>query len=71
MLKAAEIFITLVTGMDLYLGRRFRCTCFESTNIKSSYLGFPYGPVVRNLPCNPGDTGSIPGLERSHVPRGN
>ena len=23
--------------------------------------GFPGGPVVKNLPCNAGDTGSIPG----------
>ena len=22
---------------------------------------FPGGPVVKNLPCNPGDVGSIPG----------
>ena len=25
--------------------------------------GFPGDPVVGNLPCNGGDTGSIPGLE--------
>ena len=31
MLKAAEICITRITGVDLYLGSRFRCTCFEST----------------------------------------
>ena len=24
---------------------------------------FPGGPVVRNLPCNAGDIGSIPGQE--------
>ena len=34
-------------------------------------MGFPSGAVVKNLPamqetvCNAGDTGSIPGLERS------
>ena len=28
-------------------------------------LGFPGGPVVKNLPCNAGDTGSIPGQEDS------
>ena len=22
---------------------------------------FPGGPVVKNLPCNPGDTGLVPG----------
>ena len=29
--------------------------------------GFLGGPVVENLPCNAEDTGSIPGLGRSHV----
>ena len=28
--------------------------------------GFPGGSVVKNLPVNAGDTGSIPGSERSH-----
>ena len=28
-------------------------------------MGFPGGSVVKNLPANAGDTGSIPGLERS------
>ena len=28
---------------------------------KRMYWDFPGGPVVRNPPCNAGDTGSIPG----------
>ena len=32
-------------------------------------LGFPGGAVVENLPANAGDTGSSPGLGRSHMPR--
>ena len=28
-------------------------------------MGFPGGLVVKNLPANAGDTGSIPGLGRS------
>ena len=28
-------------------------------------MGFPSGLVVKNLPANAGDTGSIPGLGRS------
>jgi len=28
---------------------------------------FPGGPVVKNLPYSAGDTGSIPGLGRSHM----
>ena len=29
--------------------------------------GIPSGPMVKNLPANVGDAGSIPGLERSHM----
>ena len=32
--------------------------------------GLPGGPVVKNLPANAGDMGPIPGLGRSHMPRG-
>ena len=31
--------------------------------------GFPGGAVVENLPANAGNTGSSPGLGRSHMPR--
>ena len=31
--------------------------------------GFPGGAVVKNPPANAGDTGSSPGLGRSHMPR--
>ena len=33
--------------------------------------GFPGGAVVENLPANAGNTGSSPGLGRSHMPRSN
>ena len=33
--------------------------------------GFPGGAVVENLPAGAGDTGSSPGLGRSHMPRSN
>ena len=39
--------------------------------IKSATPGFPGGTVVENLPANAGDTGSSPGLGRSHMPRSN
>ena len=32
---------------------------------------FPGGTVVKNQPANAGDTGSIPGLGRSHMPWSN
>ena len=38
---------------------------------KSKHRGFPGGAVVESLPANAGDTGSGPGLERSHMPRSN
>ena len=38
---------------------------------KNETRGFPGGAVVENLPANTGDTGSSPGLGRSHMPRSN
>ena len=37
--------------------------------LKLISMGFPGGAVVENLPANAGDTGSSPGLGRSHMPR--
>ena len=34
-------------------------------------LGFPGDSVVKNLPANAGDTGSVPGLGRSGEGNGN
>ena len=39
--------------------------------IQDLMWGFPGGALVENLPANAGDTGSSPGLGRSHVPRSN
>ena len=38
---------------------------------KNILWGFPGGTVVENPPANAGDTGSSPGLGRSHMPRSN
>ena len=38
---------------------------------KECPLDFPDGPVVKNLPANAVDMGSIPGLGRFHLLRGN
>ena len=56
------------------MGGRF--TRKEATEDKSLLLqkvaqGFPGCPAVKNPPTNTGDMGSIPGLGRSHMPRGN
>ena len=36
-------------------------------SLKIKYRGFPGGAVVENPPTNAGDTGSSPGLGRSHM----
>ena len=38
---------------------------------KWEFWDFPGGTVVKNPPANAGDTGSIPGLGRFHVPQSN
>ena len=37
--------------------------------LSGSLSNFPDGPVVKDMPANAEDTGSIPGLGRSHVSR--
>ena len=39
--------------------------------VKKTVRDFPGGAVVENLPADAGDTGSSPGLGRSHMPRSN
>ena len=41
----------------------------KSREHKGGREGFPGGTVVGSLPANAGDTGSSPGLGRSHMPR--
>ena len=40
-------------------------------HIKTTIVDFPGGAVVKNLPANVGDMGSIPGPGRSHMLRSN
>ena len=44
---------------------------FTNFTFKTKGEGFPGGAVVKNLPANAGDTGSSPGLGRSHMLRSN
>ena len=52
---------------------RIRAEINDTENRKSREKkineGFPGGRVVESLPANAGDTGSSPGLGRSHMPR--
>ena len=42
---------------------------WAESRVKRTRRGFPGGAVVESLPANAGNTGSSPGLGRSHVPR--
>ena len=54
------------SSLDFYCSRM----PFEKKK-KSMYWGFPGGPVVKNPPCNAGNTSSIPGPGRFHMQWGN
>ena len=56
--------------MSLIVNNYSKCKWIEINNQKAEG-GFPGGAVVENLPANAGDTGSSPGLGRSHMPRSN
>ena len=44
---------------------------FLNPMINDKWQGLPGGALVENLPANAGDTGSRPGLGRSHMPWSN
>ena len=46
-------------------------TANTTCTYKNKLQDFSGGPVVKNLSASAGDTGSIPGLERSHMSWGN
>ena len=48
-----------------------KCPSTDEWIKKIWYRGFPGGTVVENLPADAGDTGSSPGLGRSHMPQSN
>ena len=56
--------------MPIKTTMRYHFIPTSMTKVKKSDRGFPGGAVVENLPANAGDTGSSPGLGRSHMPRG-
>ena len=78
---------TITLAMLLHIGsdtsflkQQLKPVCSFSNTLRTSFMtpsqrqqpqGFPGGTVVKNLPANAGDTGSSPGLGRSHMPRSN
>ena len=70
------IVLWLRRRVSLFLGRVERAKVLLYLQLamvqqKETSRGFPGGAVVESLPANAGDTGSSPGLERSHMPRSN
>ena len=53
------------------LWKRSKRQFLNNSALKSKLEGFPPGSLVKKLPVNPGDKGSIPNLGRSHMPGGN
>ena len=69
-------FFVLVEDTDHYISssEKFsRSQLWEHLfrGLKVSIRGFPGGAVVESLPADAGDTGSSPGLGRSHMLRSN
>ena len=60
--KTKNWFFEKINKIDKALARLIK---------KRREKGFPGGTVVENLPTNAGDTGSSPGLGRSHMPWSN
>ena len=61
--KAANGPISFTWGFFL-VSSHWTMMDIENNNLPKS-LGFPGGSLVKNLPANAGDAGSIPGLGRS------
>ena len=69
-IKARSISRNKERRGTFYTDQRFKKIPSKRYNYLKS-RDFPGGAVVKNPPANTGDTGSSPGLGRSHMPRSN
>ena len=70
-IQVLKVNILFDPAISEFIPQMYLHKCTEMF-VKSIYhRGFPGGTVVENLPANAGDTGSSPGLGRSHTPRSN
>ena len=75
MIKGGGYFLVLATGSYVkcsvfsFIFLPTPSTCHKALCPRSEkgLWGFPGGSVVKNLPANAGDTGSIPGPGGSHT----
>ena len=62
----------IIREMQIKTTVRYYLTTVRVVIIKKSInTSFPGGSVLKNLPANAGDTDSIPGLGKSHMPWSN
>ena len=58
-------------SLDICPGVRLLDHMATGFSFLRNLLGFPWGSVVKNLPANTADMGSIPGLGRPHMQESN
>ena len=61
-----EMYVSLNVTNRQYLWKAMVGMLLKQVSLDRQILEFPGGSVVKNLPINSGDLGSVPGLGRSH-----